>query len=229
MAIIVTGDQKLRISAKLAEIQRQVFLQASYPFDPEALIRHLQMATEGKFAGKVSETSKEITKRTLQPFVTITIGNKTREELATEAHAEASEYAQDLMTKSKFIVVSKPGQVSFVSLSIAELGFTSNPRTDQFVTKEFCAKWSAENLEGQVIELCEPEDGPQLRLQYRDQPKGEVLWLAMERITASGGDPRVFYVVRDGGGRCWLRAHWTNPSDEWSLGDRVVFRLRQVA
>lgn len=59
MATIVTGDQKSRISTKLAEIQRQVFLQASYPFDLEQLDQHLQLATEGKFAGVVKETTRK--------------------------------------------------------------------------------------------------------------------------------------------------------------------------
>ena len=46
---VVTGDQKDRISNKLAEVQRQVFLQKEYGHDPELLIEHLQAATEGRF------------------------------------------------------------------------------------------------------------------------------------------------------------------------------------
>lgn len=46
---VVTSDQKEIISTRMAEINRQVFLQKEYGFDPELLISHLQAATEGRF------------------------------------------------------------------------------------------------------------------------------------------------------------------------------------
>jgi len=46
---VVTSDQKDKISNRLAEINRQVFLQREYGHDPDLLIDHLQSATEGKF------------------------------------------------------------------------------------------------------------------------------------------------------------------------------------
>src|SRR3989338_525746 len=55
---VVTGDQALRIGNRLAEIQRQVFLQKEDPHDPEDLIRYLQGAADGKFVGQ--ETGNEI-------------------------------------------------------------------------------------------------------------------------------------------------------------------------
>lgn len=233
---------------KASEEQARKFagvLVEHYPFLTEAPATELQWAIQNpqdaialfvaglverskEVAVCVSEKAKQIVKRTLAPFITITIGNKTREGLATEVSAEASDYARDLMTKKPFVVATKPEQVTLIFLTIAELGFTSNPRTDEFVTKKFCTKWSAENLEGQVIELCEPEDGPQLRLQYRNQPKGETLWLAMERIVASGGSPRVFGVGCGGVGGCWLFAGWPDPDGQWDLGPRIVFRLRKL-
>lgn len=61
---VVTGDQKDRISNKLAEIMRQVYLQKEYGHDPELLIEHLQAATEGKFVitGEQSRVRVELGK-----------------------------------------------------------------------------------------------------------------------------------------------------------------------
>lgn len=50
MATVVTGDQSIRIGNKLAEIQRQLYLQRDgYPYNPLLLEEHLQAAVEGKF------------------------------------------------------------------------------------------------------------------------------------------------------------------------------------
>jgi len=49
------------------------------------------------------------------------------------------------------------------------------------------------------LDLCPNEVGPQLRLQYRDQPQGEYLWIAMEPIieTRNNNQPLIFVVGRD--------------------------------
>jgi hypothetical protein len=96
------------------------------------------------------------------------------------------------------------------------------------MTKEFCATWSAENLDGYAIELCESEDGPQLRKKWKDQPKGTAVWMAMERIAGSDGRSSVWRVERRSDGRRFLDRDWTNPSDVWYYGDVVVFRFRKI-
>ena len=181
-------------------------------------------------------TITKIVKRTLTVWKTINFGGTTTEALLKSIEAEVKDkekneigkFARDLTSKLAFVIAPTPGQVGLVVLTPADLGFTSNPRTDAFMTKEFCAEWSAKNLDGWVIELCEAEDGPQLRLQYQDQPKGEVLWIAMERIADSDGDPYVFGVGRDDGGVRWLGTDWADPSHTWLLGGRLVFRLRKI-
>jgi hypothetical protein len=183
------------------------------------------------------EAATSVAKKTLTVWKTINVGGTNTENLLAavkKAGNEIGDYARDLTTKDAFVIAEKPDKadlviISIADISIAELGFKSNPRTDTFMTPEFCAQWSAENLDGQVIELCKPEDGPQLRLQYTDQPNGEVLWMAMERITDSGGDPRVFRVGRNDDGTPWLYTDWTSPGRTWDLDDRLVFRLRKIA
>jgi hypothetical protein len=173
----------------------------------------------------------EIAKRALTAFKTLKIGGIPKKELASKVAKsceEVTDWAKDLMKQKAFVTADAQTDVDFVVLSIADLGFISSPRTDAFMTKEFCKEWSEKFLDGQAIELCEPEDGPQLRIQYEDQPNGEVLWMAMERIADSGGNPSVFCVERDGGGGRWLDAGWVNPSGTWRLGRRFVFRLRKL-
>ncbi|MFA6227360.1 MAG: hypothetical protein WC631_02710 [Candidatus Paceibacterota bacterium] len=50
MATIVTGEMSVKLGNQFAEIQRQLYLQrGGYPYDPEMLSKHLQLAIEGKF------------------------------------------------------------------------------------------------------------------------------------------------------------------------------------
>lgn len=172
-----------------------------------------------------------IQKRVLTPSRTVTYGGIVKGDLVQKIAKEQnlSDWAKDLMGKPAFTTVETEGNTDLVFLTLgADLGFTKNPRTDEFMTPQFCAAWSAQYLDGQVIELCQPEDGPQLRLQYDDQPNGEVIWMAMERITGSDGRPYVFYVRRSGGGGRWLSVYGANPGHQWDLGARVGFRLRKI-
>lgn len=167
-------------------------------------------------------------KRTLTVWRRIKGGGTTLAKLLEALGSMAGDWAKDMMGKPAFALSDKPYETDLVTLTPRELGFTSTPRTDKLMTKEFCAKWSVENLDGQVIELCEPEDGPQLRLQYDDQVNGEVVWMAMERIVASGGFPDVFRVGRGGDGAQWLSGNYAHAGNEWDLEWRIVFRLRKV-
>lgn len=183
----------------------------------------------------------ETVKVTLKVWKTIELGTHTTEALleaientdekSGKEKNEVGDYARDLITKSAYVsaVAKKPEKVDLVILTPQDLGFTETPRTDTFLTKEFCAEWSRKNLVGYVIELCSPEVGPQLRRQYQDQSNGEVLWVAMERISDSDGSPHVFDVGRSGGGGRWLDTHWADPVVQWLLGDRLVFRLRKIS
>lgn len=185
---------------------------------------------------KMGEVTTQVAKKTLKVWKMINIGGTTTEELLksivekreSKKKNEVGNWVRDITTKPAFVISSTPSQVGLVILTPADLGFILPPCTNTFMTKEFCAKWSEENLNGYIIELCEPEDGPQLRLQYQDQPTGEVLWMAMEGIADSVGYPRVFRVERYYGGRRWLFTHWVDPLNTWPLDRRIVFRFRKL-
>ncbi len=157
------------------------------------------------------------------------VGSTTAEELAASVGKNCEQVSPD----AKFLMAKMPvapnlGTVNLAVLTPRDLGFSSFPRTEALLTKEFCLKWSAEHLEGSAIELCEAEDGPRLREQYQDQPNSEVLRIAMERIIDSNGDPVVFVVGRDGGGNRYLGTQHVHCRGEWSLDRRIVFRFRKL-
>ncbi len=147
------------------------------------------------------------------------VGGKSKDELLAELSAagiEVSDWAKDIMSKPAW----KPGpkeRVKFARVKVKDLGFTENPTTSQIWTRILELGYA----------LCEPGDGPAIRRDLKDQPTGDVCWLAMNQITDSGGRPRVFKLERDVRGKRWLRAYWTLPGDQWLLGSEIVFRLRK--
>jgi hypothetical protein len=50
------------------------------------------------------------------------------------------------------------------------------------------------------LELCPAEVGPQLRLDYRNQPLGEALDIAMEPVATYGGEPTILTLANWGTG-----------------------------
>lgn len=151
-------------------------------------------------------------------YLDIEVGGKSKDELLAELKAGGhyvSDYAKDIMSKPAW-KSGKKEQVKFARATISDLGFTKNP-----TTREVWAR---------IIELghslCEPGDGPAIRLALKDQPRGDYFWCAMEQITDSGGSPDVFCVLRDDD-ESGLRTYWTSPGHGWNLDDEIVFRLRK--
>ena len=227
---VVTGDQALRISNASAELARQLYLQRDCKLDPEHVIATLQNMTEGKlvpFAGGMR--GRFI--RTMP----IMIGGVSKDELIEQlavAHRELGGYSKSMMNHNLFTTLAEPEPITLIDLCPADLGFTDPknlPTTTELFDVKCLTAWSEANLDGYVLDLCPAETGPHLAIQYKDQPKGEVLWIAMERIPDSDGDPGVFDVERRGDGELWLGRGWTPPDDRWGLDSRIVFRLRKVS
>lgn len=123
-----------------------------------------------------------------------------------------SDWARDILGKSAFTAATKETGVDLAKVTVAELGFKKGARRDQIYE---CAKELG-------LELCPPEVGPQLRLQYRDKSIGEWILIGMDPITDSDGDPSVFY-VECGVSELWLSGGWSGPGDVWDPGARWVF------
>jgi hypothetical protein len=145
---------------------------------------------------------------------------------------EVGSYPESIVNNRVFTTQNVEESIDTIILEVRDFDYTRRPTTTELFDPARLAEWSKQNQhrlpEGyDAIELLPAEAGLHIRDQYKDQPKGEVLWMAMERITGSGGGPRVFSVERDGVGAQWLDARWASPQGQWSLGNRIVFRLRK--
>lgn len=226
LALSVTDDQLGRYFRRMVAIAERGG--KSLPFDK--LMDTLQNIHDGKltpFAGGLRGRFV----RTMP----ILIGGVPKDVLAEQVKAarELSSYAESMMQHELFTTLPEPELAMLINLCPADLGFTDPnnlPTTTELLDPARLLKWSAANLDdGWVIELCPVEVGPHLAIQYKDQPKGEVLWVAMERIPDSDGDLDVFRVERHDDGELWLIHAWASPNSRWYLDRRIVFRLRKVS
>ena len=124
--------------------------------------------------------------------------------------------ADDLLGQKAFTASESEKVADLVVVSLAELGFKNRAKREDIYKR-------AQEL---GLDLCPAEVGPQLRLQYKDQPKGEWLLIAMEPITDSAGGLDVFGVARGGNDR-WLSGGCGCPADFWYGGHRWVFARRK--
>ncbi len=129
---------------------------------------------------------------------------------------EIGNWANDILGKPAFTAAAKETEVELVRVSVAELGF-KNGATRQDIYQR------AQEL---GLELCPNEVGPQLRLQYKDQPYNEWLRIAMESIAGSGGGLVVFGVGRVDGDQ-WLGGGCGTPDCFWCGGGQWVFVRRK--
>lgn len=100
-----------------------------------------------------------------------------------EAGCKISYWGRNPINSSHFNVSSQETEVELVMVSNEDLGFESG-------AKEVETYARAKEL---GLVLCPSEVGPQLRLQYKDQPAGTILHIAMEPIIV-GDHPEVFTV-----------------------------------
>jgi hypothetical protein len=95
---------------------------------------------------------------------------------APYCHLEA--LANEIIGRPAFALSRTKSELDLVVLSVFELGLKQGASI-----KDIYAR--AELL---GFALCPPEVGPQLRLQYLDQPQGELLHIAMQPIARYNGD-----------------------------------------
>jgi hypothetical protein len=99
--------------------------------------------------------------------------------------------AEEILARPAFAVSATKTNVKLFSVSAAELGF----QTDTASLADIYAR--AQQL---GFGLAAAEVGPQLRLQYFDQPIGEFLIIGMEPIRTWNGEPVILNVANGGAG-----------------------------
>lgn len=157
---------------------------------------------------------------TLSVWRTIKIGTgiKTTDDFRLafkQSGCNIGDLVEDILGKPAFTVRKHEKEIDLVAISVKELGF-HDPTTRQKIYKR------AQRL---GLRLCPAEVGPQLRLQYKDQPKGAWLYVGMKPITDSMGNSDIFNVWCDNDG-LWLHAHTGYPGRPfWHPSYRWVFVL----
>ena len=81
-------------------------------------------------------------------------------------------WAANTMKQSAFTVVRREERINLMVVSVRDLGFDNDTHYDAI----------CQRAKERGLELCPPEVGPQLRLQYLDQPLKERLFVAMKAI-----------------------------------------------
>ena len=125
-------------------------------------------------------------------------------------------WGNDILDKSSFTVSQTEEEIQLVNVSVADLGFKNGAKYGNI-----CAKAKEIGLE-----FCPNEVGPQLRLQYKDQPKGELLRIVMEPIIDSDGGFNIFGVTHNNHD-LWLICPHGYSDRFWSAHHRFVFCFRK--
>lgn len=228
MKTTVTDGHMLRLAIKQHELFER--MKKDVYDSPDEVLEALQLVIEGKVP--TIPTLAVVEK--FAAWRTFLIGGVAPKKLLERVKAgfSVSEYAEYLMKQKAFTMLDAEEALDAIILTPKDFDYERMPTTTELFDPTRLAEWSRQNAnrlpEGCVVELLPAEAGPHIRDQYKDQPKGEVLWMAMERIADSGGHPSVFGVERYDDGTRWLDVGDASPAGRWDLAVRIVFRLRKV-
>lgn len=150
---------------------------------------------------------------------TITLGTRKGVDAYREALDAAGikigDSADEVLGRPAFSYARMETQVELALISVAELGVEADAASRSDVYRR--AKQIG-------LELCLAEVGLRLRLDYRNQPLGEVLDIAMEPVATYSGDLTVLALVNFGGGLALIGGD--GRSDSMIPGTRrLVFAL----
>ncbi len=125
--------------------------------------------------------------------------------------------AEEALARPAFTVASRKMQIDLVAISPAELGFDGD-------TVALAAIYARARQLG--FQPAPAEVGPQLRLQYFDQPLGEFLVVGMEPISTWSGEP-VILTVANGGAGLVMIGQDGRAGAEVALASRFLFARSQ--
>ena len=184
----------------------------------------LQEAFESGRFGMVTDairTVAGVSEQAFRVWKTIKLGTglRTADEFrgALKSHRfQIGDRGNDILGRPTFTMATKETEVDLVVVSVAELGFNYGASRGNIYQR-------AQEL---GLELCPAEVGPQLRLQYKDQPCGEWLIIGMQPLTGSDGILCVFCVRHQDDGIS-LYGYGGHATSVWDSDSRWVFLRRK--
>ena len=133
------------------------------------------------------------------------------------AHCELGDAAEDMFAQPGFAVNSGKIEADLVSVSLAHLGLARASLQDIYARARKLG-----------FALASAEIGPQLRLQYFEQPLGEFLNIAMPPIETHDGKPKIF-VVGNGGTGLLLTGSDISATEFHTAARFIFVRQRNIA
>jgi hypothetical protein len=130
------------------------------------------------------------------------------------AKMKIGDAADEILGRPAFQYVREKTEVELTLVSAAELGVETESSLSDLYQR-------ATQL---GLALCPPEVGPQLRLDYRDQPVGESLLIAMEPVKTYYGEPTILSLMNFGTGLALVGSNG-RPESMVSGYLRFVFAL----
>jgi hypothetical protein len=137
-----------------------------------------------------------------------------------------NESAEQIFASDHFTTSENRYSITTIELTVRDLGF---PRGA--IIAEIYARAAALGLG-----LCPTELGPHLRLQYLDQPEGDVgkpsrqhqapygsITIASKQLIEDDDFPKGFYLRRIES-VLWLRGYRSGPQHVWEPDDHFIFR-----
>jgi hypothetical protein len=163
-----------------------------------ALFSSASLAQEQPIAGGLWSGRDILTQARFQIWRTTTLGsykgvNAYRDALDA-AKIKIGDAADEILGRPAFPYMRGKTDLELTVVSAAELGVESESALADVYNR-------ARQL---GLVLCPAEVGPQLRLDYRDQPLGESLIIAMEPVNTYNGDPTILSLVNFGTGLALL-------------------------
>lgn len=122
------------------------------------------------------------------------------------------EWANDILDKPAFKAATKESELELVRVTVGEFGFINGATRQQIYQR-------AQEL---GLKTCPNEVGPQLRLQYKDQPNGEWIIIAMWPIADSDGNFKLLNVRHNDDG-LWLSSNCSSAGYVWNSDNVFIF------
>lgn len=148
---------------------------------------------------------------------TITIGTHnnvgTLKKSILDAGFRIGSWAEDILGSSDFTLASKKKKIDLVRITPRDIGFSNGAFRTDIYKRALTLGFG----------ICPSEVGPQLRLQYMDQPALESLQVGMEPQIDSKGHESEFRVVHGGDGFLWLVGDHKHPNDFWRSEEYFIF------
>jgi len=156
------------------------------------------LAQEQPISGGLSSGLDLSTQAPFRTWRTTTIGSykgvSAYRDALDAAKIKIGDAANEILGRAAFPYAREKTVVELAVVSAAELGVESESSLADFYNR-------ARQL---GLVLCPAEVAPQLRLDYRDQPRGETLIIAMEPVNTYSGEPTILSLVNWGSGLALL-------------------------